>query len=633
MTVESLLRRYFPYSSWRRFQREIAETVYDGLAEREVVIIEAPTGIGKTSAVLAGALAYAEETDSYLAYLVRTKSEAQAPVRELLRLRKKSVHVPFVVIRSRLDMCCLVESKRTSYEEFLEECRYLRSHGKCQYYIAAQKVDIDDVYSQLMDMDYTFKSFVSRLCAEGLCPYEVAKRLIERSRVIIMTYHYLFSLNLADTIDLDLSRCVLLIDEAHNLPHIITDANSFSLSELVIRSSINEVKKYVENEEKRNLALQMLKNMLSFLKKLKEKRTLEELERSYVQVDPSDILSLFENIDALRDVCLEIIGRKRASGAALPTTPLLRVLEFHKKLTKLGSNFTTFVTCIEGVSHLVCKCLDPAIVSSRVFSQVDGCVLMSGTMPPTDYIQTMLGIERRVRELRIPFRKYVPKENIRAVIYTGVTTRYVERSEDMFEKIGNILSKIYRSLSADKAILAVFPSYAVLKAVRKHLSQDVKYIMELSSTSVESIIESLQEDRHQLIMAVAGGKLMEGVEFKIGQENVLGMVVIVGVPYPEPNDYLNMFMNIVSMRVKSMDYAWELTYLWSALVKIKQAIGRAIRSERDRAYILLMDRRFLDQRIRRTMEDYLGELKVIHHEDDLVRDVEKYSAEVLALAE
>jgi len=632
VTTESLLRKYFPYSTWRRFQREIAETVYNGLVDGDFVLIEAPTGIGKTSAVLAGALAYAEETDTKIVYLIRTKSEAQAPIRELLRLRKRDVYVPFVVLRSRLDMCCLVESKKTSYEEFLEECRYLRTHGKCQYYIAAQRADIDEISSRLMDIELSFKDFVSKMCIEELCPYEIAKRLMHKARVIIMTYHYIFSINLAETVDLDLSKCVLLIDEAHNLPHIITDANSFYLSELTIKASINEVKKYIENEEKRNLALQVLKTMLNFLKKLKEERSLDELEKSYVQVDPSDVLSLFENVDILRDVYVEIISRKRASGVALPTSPISKILEFHKRLTKLGSNFTTFITCTEGIIQLVCKCLDPAIVSSRVFSQVNGCVLMSGTMPPTDYVKTILGIERSVRELRIPFRKYVPRENIRAVVYTGVTTRYVERSEQMYEKIGMLLSEIYRTFKLDKAILVVFPSYAVLKAVRKYIDPEVKYIMELSTTSVESVIEKLQEDRHQLIMTVAGGKLMEGVEFKIDNENVLGMVIIVGVPYPEPNDYLNMFMNIVGMRVKSMDYAWELTYLWTALVKIKQAIGRAIRSESDRAYILLMDRRFLDQRLRRTMEDYLGELKVINNDEELISDIENYASELAEIS-
>jgi len=119
-------------------------------------------------------------------------------------------------------------------------------------------------------------------------------------------------------------------------------------------------------------------------------------------------------------------------------------------------------------------------------------------------------------------------------------------------------------------------------------------------------------------MAVAGGKLMEGVEFKIDGRNILKSVVIVGVPYPEPNDFLEMFRGIVSTRLGSSELAWELVYMWNALMKVKQAIGRAIRSENDRAFIILMDRRYLDSRLRKFIEDYLGNVEVTNNIDDML---------------
>ncbi len=625
MTTESLLLKYFPYKTWRRFQREIAYTVYDGLSQGDVVLIEAPTGIGKTSAILAGALAYAEETDYKILYLIRTKSEAQAPLRELQRLRKKNVYVPYVVIRSRLDMCCHAESKKMPYEEFVEECKYLRSTGKCQYYISAQRVDMDLYITKLLESDLSPTEIVEDFCREGVCPYEISKRMLDKARLAIMTYHYVFSVALSETFDIDLSKTVLVIDEAHNLPQIIIDANSFTISELTIRACINEVKKYISNEDLKNEVLKFLKDILSYMRRIKESRSLEDIEKSYIQVDVSEVLSLFDNINVVKDAYIEIISKKRSQGAALPFSYLGRVLEFHRRLTSIGSQFAIFVSSNEGILEIVCRCLDPAIISSRIFSKVAGAVLMSGTLPPTDYVKTMLGIERYTRELRIPFREYVSQGRIRAVVYPGITTRYVERTETMFEKIGTLLSSIYDVFVCRKAILAVFPSYSVLKAVRRYLRNDVSYIMELSSTSVESVLEKLRENPRTLIMAVAGGKLMEGVEFKLNGENILGMVVIVGVPYPEPNDFLNMFKDIVSTRIGSSDYAWELVYLWNALIKIKQAIGRAIRSEKDIAYVLLMDRRFLDLRVRKSVEDYLGTIEVIQDEDKLLEDIENFA--------
>lgn len=110
---------------------------------------------------------------------------------------------------------------------------------------------------------------------------------------------------------------------------------------------------------------------------------------------------------------------------------------------------------------------------------------MSGTLPPRDYVTSMLGINRDIVEYRIGFRDYVKPENYNVLIYDGVTTRYAERDEEEYERIANILSRIYQTYTLDKAILSIFPSYTVLKSVRKYLSPGVKYVMELGNTSIE----------------------------------------------------------------------------------------------------------------------------------------------------
>ncbi len=623
MTTLSLIRKYFPYGSWRKFQKDIAETVYEGLLNQEIVFIEAPTGIGKTCSVLAGALAYAEETDRKIVYLIRTKSEAQAPLREVDKLRSRGIHVTYTVLRSRLDMCCMVENKRIPYDEFLEECRYLRYSNKCQYYINAQKIDIESVLSHLEDLDVDIEKISTYLCSKCLCPYEISKKLIEYSRIIVMTYHYIFSINITENIPIDLENSILIIDEAHNLPNIIIDANSFSISELTVKACINEVKKYISSEDRKNSAMRLLKNILAFMRRFKEERSYDELERTYLQIEISDLLSLFEGIETLREAYLEILSRKRSSGLGVPFSYLSRILDFHKKLSMLGTQFAAFVTCNEGILEISCRCLDPAAISSRIFDKISGAVLMSGTLPPIDYMRAMLGINRPVRELRIPFREYVGSGNIMALIYPEVTTRYSERSDTMYRKIGEILSLMYREVK-DGAILSVFPSYTVLKTVRRYLDSDVKYIMELSSTTIGQVIERLREDKHQLIMAVAGGKLMEGVEFKIDGENIIRTVTIVGVPYPEPNDFLELFREVVSTRLGSSDLAWELTYLWNALMKVKQAIGRAVRSEHDKASIILMDKRYLDKRIMNILREYLGCLDISYSVDNLIKRVRDF---------
>ncbi|MGC8543149.1 MAG: ATP-dependent DNA helicase [Vulcanisaeta sp.] len=609
----SLIKRYFPYEEFRRYQREIAENIYNALASGRIALIEAPTGVGKTASALAASLAYSEEVGAKVLFLVRTKNEAQAPIRELRRLRDKGVDVDYVVIRNRPDMCCMVSTRKLPYEEFLEECKFLRSSGECPYYMNVGKVDINSVMYQVMEGADNVTGYVSSLCSFGVCPYEISKDYLSRARVGIMTYYYVFSINKPETMSIDIKNSVLIIDEAHNLPDAISSLNTVSLPLTSVLASIVEVRKLIDDDELKSRALKILRGLQTYMVRLG--KVLEE--ETMVSMELGDILQFFEDFQAITEAYYEIIRRKRSAGVPIPYTPLSRVLEFHKAILNKVSGFGVFLAREEQGVSLVYKCVDPSIVSGSVLNEGGGVVLMSGTLPPREYITSMLGINRGVVEYRVSFRDYISPSNYEVFIYDGVTTRYLERDEEEYAKIADMLSRIYQAYPLDKAILSIFPSYAVLKAVRKYLNPNVKYIMELGSTSVDDLIKDLRRDRRKLIMAVAGGKLVEGVEYRLGTENMLGLVIIVGVPYPEPNDYLDEVMEILAARLSDRRLAWELTYQWPAIVRVKQAVGRAFRSEGDRALVILMDRRFRENRLARVFEDYFGKYAIVS-EDELI---------------
>ncbi len=567
---------------------------------------------------MAASLAYAEESGVKILFLIRTKNEAQAPIRELRRLRDRGgVDVDFAIIRNRPDMCCMVSTRKLPYEEFLEECKFLRSSGECPYYSNIRRINLNDLMLHIMDEASNVNEYVSTLCALNVCPYEMSRMYLDRARVGIMTYYYIFSINRPESINIDIRNSVLIIDEAHNLPDAISGLNSIDLPPLTsVIASIAEVKKLIDDEELRNRAIKILRGLQTYMVKLS--KVLEE--ETMVSLELGDVLQFFEDFQAITNAYYEVIRKKRSAGVPIPYTPLSRLLDFHRAILNKVSGFSVFLARDEQGVSLVYKCVDPSVISSPVINEANGVVLMSGTLPPRDYVTSMLGINRDIMEYRIGFRDYVNPENYGVLIYDGVTTRYVERDEEEYAKIANVLSSIYQAYTHDKAILSIFPSYTVLKSVRKYLSPSVKYIMELGNTSIDDLIKDLRSDRKKLIMAVAGGKLVEGVEYRLGSENLLGLIIIVGVPYPEPNDYLDDVMEILAARLNDRKLAWELTYQWPAIVRIKQAVGRAFRSESDRALIILMDRRFKEARLVKVVEDYFGKYTVVN-EEKLINEV------------
>lgn len=67
-------------------------------------------------------------------------------------------------------------------------------------------------------------------------------------------------------------------------------------------------------------------------------------------------------------------------------------------------------------------------------------------------------------------------------------------------------------------------------------------------------------------------------------------MVIVGIPYPPPDDYLKILAQRVSLKMNRENE--EFLFKIPALVTIKQAIGRAIRDVNDKCNVWLLDKRF-----------------------------------------
>ena len=107
-------------------------------------------------------------------------------------------------------------------------------------------------------------------------------------------------------------------------------------------------------------------------------------------------------------------------------------------------------------------------------------------------------------------------------------------------------------------------------------------------------------------MAVCGGKLSEGVEFVINGKSIIKTVVIAGFPFPMPNFEMELRKELYD---KAFGYGkgFFLLSVLPMINKVQQAIGRAIRSERDKASIIFLDDRveyfkYFPEEIRHNLE-------------------------------
>lgn len=573
------LSKYFGYAEWRPWQKDIAKAVVDGLAERGVLFIEAPMGVGKTAAVLAASLSVAKEGGLKVLYLVRTRNEALAPLRELSRIKSRGTEVNIALFRNRLDMCCLSRRRSVPYEEFIEECKYLRSAGQCPFY--ANAVRSVDKVCEFSD----YLSFVRECCKIGLCPYEISRKMLANADISIMSYYYVFSATPPD-LELDLRNSIVVVDEAHSLPDSIMSINSISISMATVKAAIRDLREVEASE-----AAKALRNLLRLL----------EATSCTRRVSIDELLNTLSDFEEVVEAERKILSARRGKRG-MPYTPLSRIVALYRRLLS-DSRLGAFIEVGEEGAKLSVRLLDPAHVASSVFGLAHSAVLMSGTLPKSDMLASLLGINRRWREFRISFRKYVGENSYIVLVDRSVTTRFVERTEEMYERIAKKLMAMSAALKSG-VMLIVFPSYNVMKSIRKYMALEPgEYVMEGGETSIEEVLERIRSSDKLILLAVAGGKLVEGVEFKLGEVNLLRVVVVVGVPYPDPSDFTQAYIEVLKARIGKL--AEELVYKYQAILKVKQAIGRLFRDPGDRGVIVLMDRRYLDPTLAEDLSDIL----------------------------
>ncbi|RLF04371.1 MAG: ATP-dependent DNA helicase, partial [Thermoprotei archaeon] len=131
----------WPYDSWRAGQRRIAEAVRNSVLEGVHLMVSYPTGAGKTAAALTGALVASLSEGFKVLYLVRTRTQFQAPLRELRAIAER-VELDAVFLQNKRDMCLIKGVQLLPYDEFLRFCGELVRSGLCPYYRRASEIDI-----------------------------------------------------------------------------------------------------------------------------------------------------------------------------------------------------------------------------------------------------------------------------------------------------------------------------------------------------------------------------------------------------------------------------------------------------------------------------------------------------------
>ncbi|HWQ16356.1 MAG TPA: ATP-dependent DNA helicase [Sulfolobales archaeon] len=583
----------FPYESFRPGQREVLKKIREEMGSSRLLVLRAPTGFGKTAIAIATGMMRSPAIHS-----VRTRNEITPVLRDLKRLSKRVRGVRYSFIHSAHAMCPLLSSERIDPEDFWLNCQILRESGRCSYYKKSLLISEEDV-EEILNASENHVDAVKRISRDlGSCPFFSLAKLARGSQYVVATYPYVFSGDLFSTIypEEDPGEFFAVIDEAH----MLTDPSAIFSSEIStskIEASINEIREYLGGDP-------FSEALLNRLIRLAEERAVDDrlrkIDRSLLSIDTDAIEHLINiALEVKRRALDRILSRGSVGEAASKRVSLVKVSLTIALLE--DPRFEVFAYRNGMSIWIKVTAIDHSVVSEAL-SMYRASLLMSGTPPTIEYIGRILGIQSASYIDALELGSWSPYNNIATVLTSGLSSRYSERSPNMYDLYSKYIEVIDKLIDGVK--LVIHPSYEFMRNVVDRLQN--QGFVENRGTTIEDLVRSIGKEG-SLVHAVAGGKLSEGIELVMNNRSLIKCVFVAGVPYPQKDEYVDELFKNMRKKV-SEDEAWDYIYNMAASMKVLQAIGRAVRGEDDRALVVLGDRRFMSRDIRKYMGLRIGRI-------------------------
>ena len=533
------------------------------------MFVQAPTGIGKTiSTIFPSIKSIGNGTGSRIIYLTSKNITRVVAENAYINLIENGLKLKVVSITAKEKMCLNSEVKCNA-----DDCIYAKD-----YYSK-----INDVIKSMIIKEEIFTREVILKYAEiyKVCPFELSLELTEWCDSIICDYNYAFDprVRLKRVFEEEGDNNILLIDEAHNLVNRARDMYSGEIAKSKVMAVCKILKGKVPNLYK--IAKRINSEIIEIRRELEE----QNLRILYHNVEYKEII---------RDIKLFISEADDYLIKGKGTEGQEEVLDFYYDIKSFvalnelySDKYTTIIRKEKNDLKIKIFCIDPSENIKSVLKEAYSTIIFSATVFPIRYYVDLLGGDDNSYRLRLgsPF----DKENLKTYVYP-LDMRYDARRNNI-ESLCRCINMFIHEQEGN--YIAFMPSFEYMKEVyeayiNNYGEKDIIVQKEsMSEEEKEAFLNSFKDDSKILAFAVVGGMFSEGVDLP---GNRLIGAVIVGVGFPK----ISLENNIIAEYYdeNGFDYA----YTYPGLNKILQSAGRVIRTEEDKGRILLVDKRYINNR-------------------------------------
>jgi DNA excision repair protein ERCC-2 len=417
----------FPFPALRPGQEHLIAVVEGAMAARKSMLVQAPTGMGKTAAILYPALSKALAEDLRVFYATPRNSQHAAAEAFVRRLREQGHAVRTVTLRAKERVCPQAEihcspevcPRALGYYDRLKASGALTALARSGCADSATLKDVADRFE--------------------LCPFELSLDAARNADVVIGDYNYVLSpyatvQRFFGSPEASV-RNIVLFDEAHNLPSRAADWFSPALD-------LGQLETLRKSKPRTGRLTRQIGRCTKLL------RGWEGAHRR-VEVDPAPFLA-----EEFR--MRKLVAKAAAEGALLsPSHPLIQ-------LFRLWSDFCSVLPAAQLITwippgRLQITCPDASEHLAERLKGLANVVLFSGTLKPFGFYERLSGLSASLcEEVASPF----PAAHRLTLVVPQISTLFRRRAIEI-PRVADFISRVLSQRHGN--YLVFFPSFDFLE--------------------------------------------------------------------------------------------------------------------------------------------------------------------------
>jgi ATP-dependent DNA helicase DinG len=625
----------------REGQDDMALDINDAILNRKHYLVEAGVGIGKSFAYIVPILYYHHQFKRPIAIATSTITLQEQLISDITRISDEVHYKPEIVFaKGQTNFIC-----RSRAEEYLDgkkgdnydEIRNAISRGlqEINYFSGIDKATCESII---------IRGYGNKFC-KGCkfllqCKFKQLRERMKYSNGIIVCNQDLLTKHLDNTIKghgsfLNKDISVIVVDEAHNLENKVRDSVTDRCSKKQISRTLVNLKKTIKNEEylrdfERHYqhipdGIEALFRILSnqIQKQIDDpNHDMRNADRFFLDLDDrikneaESLLGAFENVYDVADMYMGSLQREN-DMLSEGIDSLDSIRDFLDLLIHQNNNYLSWLEVAHNkhIDIVLCPKHTKGIINSLYFSNknISSVICVSATLTNrntgksndkysyfidnTGFPAESNGDEYIADPIASPF----PYDK-HAMLYFNDDLPHPTKEHLSFLPLATELVANILEITAGRG-LVLFTAKTDLEEVYELLKKlDLPYriLAQGKNSSQKEILKEFRSDIHSVLLGT--GLFWEGIDIR-GES--LSNVIIFRLPFPIQDPVISYKRSVASQNGHGALMSVDVPEM---IIKLKQGIGRLIRSSSDKGIISIIDPRLgpkFDSKYKETVWDSL----------------------------